>query len=59
MKDPAFQAKLLERIRGSAQARPGTTQLPPSLNRVSGAAPAVVEDGDDNSDAGIFRYATR
>ena len=59
MKDPAFQAKLLERIRGSAQARPGTTQIPPSLNRVSGAAPAVVEDGDDNSDAGIFRYATR
>jgi hypothetical protein len=59
MKDPAFQAKLLERIRGSAQARPGTTQLPPSLNRVSGAAPAVVEDGDDNSDEGIFKYATR
>lgn len=60
LKDPAFAAKMLERIRGVTQARPSanTTQLPPSLNRVSSAAPRS-DDGEDNSEEGLFRQATR
>lgn len=59
MKDPAFQAKLMGNIRGSAQTRPGTTQIPPSLSRVSSAPPPSGGDDDDSSDAGMFKYATR
>ncbi len=58
LKDPAYQAKLLERIRGATQARPSSiTQLPPSLGRVSGGVPRTADD-DDDSDAGLFRQAT-
>lgn len=59
LKDPAYQAKLLERIRGATQARPSTvTQLPPSLSRAAGGVPRTADD-DDDSDAGLFRQATR
>jgi hypothetical protein len=60
LKDPAYQAKLLERIRSATQARPNatTTQLPPSLGRVSSGLPRA-GDEDDDSEAGLFRQATR
>lgn len=59
LKDPAFAAKMLERIRGATQARPSTvTQLPPSLGRASSAAPRSDDDGDD-SEAGLLRNALR
>ena len=58
LKDPTYQAKLLERIRGGAQARPSTvTPLPPSLNRATAAVSAV--DDDDESDAGLLNAALR
>lgn len=62
MKDPAQQAKMLERIRGTVSNPPNgkapVVQLPPSLNRVASAAPAS-DDNADDSDAGLYRYATR
>jgi hypothetical protein len=59
LKDPAFAAKMLERIRGATQqARPPITQLPPSLGRASSAAPRSEDDGDD-SEAGLLRNALR
>lgn len=58
LKDPAYQAKLLERIRGQAQQRPSTvTPLPPSLNRMA-AAVQPVED-EDTGEAGLLRNALR
>lgn len=57
--DPEFQKELINSVRGSAQTRPGTTQIPPSLTRVSSAPPPNGGDDDDSSDAGMFRYATR
>lgn len=61
LKDPAFAAKMLERIRGVTQQRPSSsvTQLPPSLNRMSSSAPRAEGDDDDDSDAGLFRQVTR
>ncbi|HTG16534.1 MAG TPA: hypothetical protein VK747_14900 [Blastocatellia bacterium] len=61
LKDPTFAAKMLERIRGvTQQARPpGITQLPPSLGRSSSSASPREGDDEDNSDAGLFRQATR
>lgn len=57
MKDPQFQAKLLERIRGQAQQRPSAvTQLPPSLNRT---AAAVQAEEEDDGEAGLLRSALR
>jgi hypothetical protein len=59
LKDPQYQAKLLERIRGNVQPqqRP-ITQLPPSLNKATSAA-NLEEEGDDNSDAGLLKSALR
>lgn len=61
LKDPAFAAKMLERIRGVTQQRPSSsvTQLPPSLNRMSSAAPRSGDGDEDDSEAGLFRQATR
>lgn len=60
LKDPAYQAQLLERIRGTAQQesqqRP-LTQLPPSLNRATRASPSA--EDDDESDAGLLKSALR
>lgn len=56
-KDPQFQAKLLERIRGQAQQRPSTvTPLPPSLNKTAAAVQPVEED---EGEAGLLRSALR
>lgn len=60
LKDPTYQAQLLERIRGTAQQQPQqrpVTQLPPSLNRATRAAPSA--EDDDNSDAGLLKSALR
>lgn len=57
LSDPAFLAQAVEKLKagqGPAQnARPQTvTRLPPSLNRVTSAAPAHgADDGDDSEDA--------
>ncbi len=58
--DPAFAAEMLSHIRGATQTRPSatTTQLPPSLSRVSSGLPRATDE-DDDSDAGLFRQATR
>lgn len=59
--DPAYQGKVLERIRGTAATNTNrsapVTSLPPSLNRLpaGGNAPSDV----DASDAGIFAHAMR
>ncbi len=58
LNDPSYQAKILERIRGGAQARPSTvTPLPPSLNRATAAVNAG--DDEDESDAGLLNAALR
>lgn len=57
LKDPAYQAKLMEKLRGAAQTRPSTvTPLPPSLNRASSVAPPGA-DGDDDSEGGLLKSA--
>jgi hypothetical protein len=59
MKDPAFQAKVIEATRQQTQTtqpRPNI-QLPPSLNKASGAAGASEYADDDGSDGAIFRHA--
>jgi len=65
MKDPAFQAKVIEAIKGgSVQSgqRPqnNITQLPPSLSRATGSkSGSSIEDDTDNSDGAVFNYAFR
>jgi hypothetical protein len=56
MKDPAFQAKVLEATRQTAPANP-QFRVPPSLNKATGAGVSNVDPDDDASDAGIFRHA--
>lgn len=58
LKDPAYQAQLLERIRGTAQQsqRP-VTQLPPSLNKMTRAGSHP--DDEDESEAGLLKSALR
>ena len=59
LKDPTYQAKVLERIRGTAQSRPSTvTPLPPSINRATSAA-ALSGDDEDESEAGLLQSALR
>lgn len=60
MKNPAEQAKLIERIRGNVQSqpnRPSVTQLPPSLNKATSSAPPGGDD--DDGDAGLLKAALR
>jgi len=58
LKDPTYQAKVLERIRGTAQTRPSTvTPLPPSLNRATAAA--ALSGDEDDSDEGLLQSALR
>ena len=64
LKDPTFQGKVLERIRGTANGalQNGSApkvQLPPSLNKVASAARVTGEDDGDLSDASLYRHATR
>lgn len=64
MKDPTFQAKVIENARGQAAqpngGRPPPINLPPSLNRTpgSGASQAPADDADGMSDAALYRFAT-
>ncbi len=60
--DPANQAKVLERIRGSVQpsnpgGKPPSVSLPPSLTRATNASSATSADDDDVSDEGLWRSA--
>lgn len=66
LNDPAFMQKIAEKLR--AQSSGGTApqggkpspnvQLPPSLSRVTSAAPRTAGDDDmDVSDSGLFRHA--
>jgi hypothetical protein len=61
LKDPAHQAKLMERIRGNVQQqpnRPPVTQLPPSLNKAT-ASVSPGEDDEDGGEAGLLKSALR
>lgn len=64
MKDPAFQAKVIEAARANASgqqpgARPGTVvQLPPSINRSASAASPHEAPGD-LSDRSLYAFATK
>jgi hypothetical protein len=58
MKDPAFQAKVLEAARSQAPTTRPNIQLPPSLSKIGNAPDRDVDDSD-MSDAGIFRSAMR
>lgn len=56
--DPRFQAAVMERIRGSAATRPGTTRLPPSLSgKTASMGNADDGAGGDLSDASLFDFA--
>jgi hypothetical protein len=64
LKDPANQAKVMERIRGGVQPQPtGATRqpspvsLPPSLTRATSASLDVSADDNDISDDGLWRHA--
>lgn len=61
MEDPAFQAKMLEKARGTAQQPNGQGQpqvaLPPSLNKVPGRGNDATPG--DLSSEGLFNYALR
>jgi hypothetical protein len=57
LKDPTYQAALLERIRGTAQQQRPVTQLPPSLNKTTRANTSA--DVEDESDAGLLKSALR
>lgn len=64
LKDPTYQGKVLERIRGTANGTPQNGSapkvvLPPSLNKVASAARVTGEDDGDLSDASLYRHATR
>lgn len=61
MKDPAFQAKVIEAARGQAgQANPGSPniKLPPSLNKTAGSGVTAADlSSDDMSDRALFKHA--
>jgi hypothetical protein len=63
LSDAAFRQKAMEAWRAQAQApaagRPATvTSLPPSLNRMTAAAPNGVADDQPLSDRELFKFAT-
>jgi len=62
MKDPDFQAKVIESARGQASqpnsGRPPPINLPPSLNRASGTGASQAPEAGDMSDASLYRFAT-
>lgn len=60
LEDPAYQAKVLERIKGTAAANSRSnpvTSLPPSLSRLPAGGNTAADE--DLSDAGIFSHAMR
>jgi type II secretory pathway pseudopilin PulG len=60
MTDPAFQAEVIKRYQAQNGSSPSNQQvrLPPSLSRVSSAAPAA-EGELDTSDAAMYAFATK
>lgn len=64
LSDPAFAAQLVEKLTGQARQQPQggngrpAIDIPPSLSRMTSAAPAVVAAGD-MTDASIFDNALR
>lgn len=60
MKDPAFQAKVIEASRAQVSANPAAkpiTRLPPSLNKIGSAANEAADN--DMSDGALFAHAMR
>lgn len=60
LQDPAYQAQVLERIKGTAAANSRSnpvTRIPPSLSRLPAGGNTAADD--DVSDAGIFSHAMR
>lgn len=64
MKDPAFQAKVLEAARTTATGNAGSgsspnIKLPPSLNKTAGSGGGTTSelDAEDMSDRALFRHA--
>ncbi len=59
MKDPAYQAKVIEAARGQPGAPPNI-KLPPSLNRTAGSGVSASElSSEDMSDRALFQQAVR
>lgn len=62
LKDPAYQAKVLEAARLSAGQQQGSrpnVQIPPSLNKATGAGGnPTTSEPNDMSDANLYAYAT-
>jgi hypothetical protein len=63
MKNPEFQAKVIEAARGQAPAQTGSRpniQLPPSLNKAAGSGTSTAAaDDNDTSDRALFAHAMR
>lgn len=59
MADPAFQAKMMEKIGKGAATRPGVVSLPPSLSKVTASAGNAVDGLGDMSDQSLFAYAMK
>jgi hypothetical protein len=58
MKDPKFQARVLEATRTQAAGRPSSIQIPPSLNRATGSGVSSDDvDATDMSDRSLFKNA--
>lgn len=57
--DPAFQTKLLEKLRAGASGSPTVVKIPPSLSTVTSAARASGEDLGDMSDASLYAFARK
>jgi hypothetical protein len=58
MKDPTFQAKVIEAARGQASPGSPTIKLPPSLNRTAGSGVTAAElSSEDMSDRALFKHA--
>jgi hypothetical protein len=58
MKDPKFQARVLEATRTQAAGRPSSIQIPPSLNKATGSGVSSDDvDATDMSDRSLFKNA--
>jgi len=57
MADPQFQAKVLEKVRGSAATKPSEVRLPPTLSRTTAAASNAGASVGDLSNESLFAYA--
>lgn len=59
LKDPAFQAKVIEAIKGQNGSKPNSTvQIPPSLSKV-GAAASPHDDPGSMADRDLYAHAIR